>query len=190
MKVRLDEMSQSQSFADLLPIRRMNAETGGLSRSPTIDLTATPDFALGAARVRPSTCEVLIPRGAIRLQHKVMQVLVALADSAGAVVPRDILRARCWSGQVVGDDSINRCIQRLRQLSEVEAPGSFTLETLPRLGYRFTAAKGEAAAPETLVPRHREPWLVLAGGAAGVAAIGVAAATGMKATPAKDRVKN
>lgn len=43
-----------------------------------------------------------------------MQVLVALADAAGAVVSRDSLLASCWAGLVVGDsaDGSLRCRQR------------------------------------------------------------------------------
>ncbi|MGI8839688.1 MAG: winged helix-turn-helix domain-containing protein [Caulobacteraceae bacterium] len=156
-----------------------------MSRSPTIDLTATPDFALGAARVRPSTCEVLIPRGAIRLQHKVMQVLVALAEATGSTVSRDVLRARCWGGQLVGDDSLNRCIQRLRQLSETEAPDSFSLETLPRLGYRLTAKDADPPAPASSRRKGRQGWKTWAAGAAVLALGGVAAVFSRQPAPTR-----
>jgi TolB-like protein/Tfp pilus assembly protein PilF len=80
-----------------------------------------------------------------------MQVLVALARRRGEVVSRDDLIRDCWNTRVVGDDAINRCIARVRRLSEAE--GGFTLETIPRVGYRLmeTAApvgpQGDAATP-------------------------------------------
>ena len=58
--------------------------------------------------------------GTIRLQPRVMQVLVARARAGGEVVSRDELLASCWGGLAIGDDAINRCIGRLRRLSEAE----------------------------------------------------------------------
>ena len=67
-----------------------------------------------------------------------MQVLVALARADGEVVSRDELLASCWAGLAIGDDAINRCIGRLRRLSEEEAPGAFAIGTLRRIGYRLS----------------------------------------------------
>ena len=112
-----------------------------MDRAPPIDLTREPDFALGTAQVRPSTGEINVGGGRIRLQPRVMQVLVALARAEGDVVSRDELVASCWGGLAIGEDAINRCIQRLRRLAETEAPGAFAIETLPRIGYRLSSAE-------------------------------------------------
>ncbi len=171
-------MDRGRFLADLLPISCVIAQKDASSRAAPIDLTAIPDFALGAAWVRSSACEILGPRRAIRLQHKVMQVLVALAQAPGTTVSRDVLRARCRSGQVMGDDSINRCIQRLRQLSDVEAPNSFSLETFPRLGYRLTA-RGPARRND------RPVWRAWAVGAAVLGLAGIAAVIARPPAPAR-----
>jgi TolB-like protein/DNA-binding winged helix-turn-helix (wHTH) protein/Tfp pilus assembly protein PilF len=113
-----------------------------------VDLTRTPDFTLGTARIRPAHSEVGVHGRIVRLQPRVMQVLVALARAQGEVVSRDDLVISCWSGRVVGDDSINRCIQRLRRLVESDAPDSFVISTLPRIGYRLIA--GGASEPPLL----------------------------------------
>jgi TolB-like protein/DNA-binding winged helix-turn-helix (wHTH) protein len=109
--------------------------------SPLSDLTLAPDFRLGSAHVRPSTCEVAGAGGATRLQPRVMQVLVALARAPGHVVSRKSLVEACWGDVVVGDDALNRCVQRLRLLSQEEASGAFVIETIPRLGYRLSASE-------------------------------------------------
>ncbi|HEX7886656.1 MAG TPA: winged helix-turn-helix domain-containing protein [Phenylobacterium sp.] len=96
-------------------------------------------FSLGVLEVRPPTCEVVWPEGRELLQPRVMQVLVALARANGAVVSRDDLIASCWSGRVVGDDAITLVIMKLRKLAE-RSDGAFTLETVPRVGYRLAAA--------------------------------------------------
>jgi len=109
-----------------------------------IDLARESAFELGAAQVRPTACEVDAHGEAIWLQPRVMQVLVALARAQGDIVSRDALVESCWGGLAVGEDAINRCVQRLRRLSESEAPGAFRIETLPRVGYRLVRATASA----------------------------------------------
>jgi adenylate cyclase len=122
--------------------------TGGpAGRSAPIDLAQAPDLRLGPVLVRPSLSEVVAAGQAIRLQPRVMQVLVALARADGEVVSRDELLASCWGGLAIGDDAINRCIGRLRRLSEEEAPGAFTIGTLPRIGYRLSPVGGRDSPP-------------------------------------------
>jgi adenylate cyclase len=120
---------------------------GSAARSAPIDLAREADLRLGSALVRPSLSEVVAASQTIRLQPRVMQVLVALARADGEVVSRDELLASCWGGLAIGDDAINRCIGRLRRLSEEEAPGAFTIGTLPRIGYRLSPGADRASPP-------------------------------------------
>src|ERR1700680_2909677 len=81
-----------------------------------------------------------------------MQVLVALARADGAVVSRDELIQRCWEGRIVGEAAINRCIWKLRELSEAGGEPTFRIETIPRVGYRIAApddAADHGTAPAT-----------------------------------------
>jgi adenylate cyclase len=121
--------------------------SGSAARSAPIDLAREADLRLGSALVRPSLSEVVAASQTIRLQPRVMQVLVALARADGEVVSRDELLASCWGGLAIGDDAINRCIGRLRRLSEEEAPGAFTIGTLPRIGYRLSQVADRASPP-------------------------------------------
>jgi TolB-like protein len=121
--------------------------------APWIDLARESDFSLGPAQVRPRTCGVEVEGAEVRLQPRVMQVLVALARAKGELVSRDALVESCWGGLAVGEDAINRCIQRLRRLAETEVPGAYAIQTLPRIGYRLTAGdplETGAAEPITL----------------------------------------
>ena len=110
-----------------------------------IDLAREADFVLGQAHVVPSAQEVEAGGARIKLQPRVMQVLVALARAKGELVSRDTLVTSCWAGLAVGEDAINRCIQRLRRLAETEAPGAYAIETLPRIGYRLTSGGANGA---------------------------------------------
>jgi DNA-binding winged helix-turn-helix (wHTH) protein len=125
-----------------LPPMPENREPAGAS-SP-IRLARETDFRLGAMTIRPSLCEVLVGGGRQRLQPRVMQVLVALARMEDRVVSRDALVDSCWDGRIVGEDSINRCIGRLRRLSQ-SCGGGFAIETVARVGYRLNAAAGAPA---------------------------------------------
>src|SRR5262245_9659007 len=129
-------MGMNRSFADLSP---MKADSG------PIDLARAAPFALGPIEVRPATREVASAGAAEVLQPRIMQVLVALGARAGVVVSRDELIRLCWDRQAVGDDAINRCIARLRQLGE--AHGAFEIVTIARVGYRLDARKVATDSP-------------------------------------------
>ena len=101
-----------------------------------IQLVSEPDFKLGDILVRPSAREVVLTQGRELLEPRVMQVLTALAKARGMVLSRDDLIESCWEGRIVGEDSIHRCIVRLRKLAEASG-GVFTIETVPRIGYRL-----------------------------------------------------
>ena len=141
----------------------------------SIDLAREEPFRIGNLQVDPplrrvSTGETLEPR--------VMQVLVALARARGAVISRDELIRTCWGGRIVGEDSINRVISRLRRLAVELGDNAFTIETVPKIGYRLigdvraldaslSTTDRSSAAPHA---SRRRP-LPLVGIAAAVAAI-------------------
>ena len=73
----------------------------------TFDKTA--EFGLGDYLVRPAETvitPIADPTAAIRLEPKVMSVLVYLAEHAGEVVSRDALMDRVWPNVVVSDETL------------------------------------------------------------------------------------
>ena len=103
-----------------------------------VELSATAPFALGDLQVDPPLRQLTYPDGTREtLEPRVMEVLVALARAAGAPVTRDDLSAACWRGTVVGEDALQRVIQRLRKVANHS--GSFEIETITKLGYRLEA---------------------------------------------------
>ena len=144
------------------------------------DLATRADFEVGPLNVSPSTRRIRGPAGQVQLEPLIMQVFLLLLDSAGRVVTRDELFDQCWGGVVVGDDSLNRAIARIRRISDV-APGLFEVETIPRTGYRLTGdildglarpgpgqgdKTGAAALSRRTVVRGGILALAIAGGAA------------------------
>lgn len=134
----------------------MDESTGGTTSTQGIDLAEEPDFDLGLLRVHPSKCEVEWNGDTQVLQRRVMQVLVALAGHRGSVVSQDDLVRRCWRGLSVSDDAIFRCISQLRKLA-VRYPGvSYSIETIPGVGYRLTSSNsvGDHGPVEPIAANH------------------------------------
>lgn len=104
----------------------------------SIELAHAPAFRIGELEILPSTHEVR--RGDRReiIEPRVMQVLIALARTNGAVVTRDELVEQCWKGRIIGDDAIHRVLSRLRRVAEGIADGVFKIETITRVGYRLS----------------------------------------------------
>lgn len=126
-----------------------------MAEDQQIDLAKVEGFTLGPLRIDPPTLQVTRGDKRETLEPRIMQVFVALARRRGEVVSREDLITQCWDGRSVGDDSINRCISRLRRLSEAE--GGFGIETIPRVGYRLqenAEAAAESASP-TMVPEPK-----------------------------------
>jgi sulfatase modifying factor 1 len=138
--------------------------------SARIDLAEEAAFQIGKLSVRPSERSVGDGDGRQVIEPRMMQVLIALAREPGTVVSRERLMERCWSGTSVGDDALNRVIAKLRQVAETT--GSFTLETIPKVGYRLTPTEP----PETtLSSGPSRPSVLVVGGLAAVALLVVLA---------------
>jgi DNA-binding winged helix-turn-helix (wHTH) protein len=145
-----------------------------MEQAERVDLAHVPSFRLGRLVVTPAVHQVKRDDGAEEvLQHRVMQVLVALARADGAIVTRDELTTSCWDGRVVGEDAINRILSRLRSVASGIGAGSFRIETVTRVGYRLLR-EGQAAPEAAPEGQSRNRRAVLLGGAA-LAASGAAA---------------
>ncbi len=125
-------------------------------------LAQEADFEIGALRVSPSRLEIRAGEKREKTQPRVMQVFVTMAGARGAVVSRDELIGRCWSGRIVGEDSISRCIAKVRDLANLATPPAFEIETIPRVGYRLKPAAPETASARPLPTAGNTVLAVLA----------------------------
>lgn len=146
------------------------------------DLASRSDFTEGTLTISPSRRIIAGSAGQASLEPRIMQVLLLLLDASGTVVTRDQIFDECWGGVIVGDDSINRAIGRLRRVLTEVAPGAVDIETIPRTGYRLILRGAEAqvgaAEPITADERNaRWSWSRrrLLGGGLALAAAGGAA---------------
>jgi Tol biopolymer transport system component/DNA-binding winged helix-turn-helix (wHTH) protein len=120
----------------------------------------------------PAANELVRDGDAVRVEPKMMEVLVVLAEHPGETVLRDDLLERVWPGVVVTDDALSGTISKLRRVLGDDARNPSFIETIPRTGYRLVAPVAPAEAPPPARPsaspaappqRTRRATLVAAG---------------------------
>jgi DNA-binding winged helix-turn-helix (wHTH) protein/Tol biopolymer transport system component len=126
-----------------------------------------PDsFRIGQFHVEPSLHSVSGPAGTVRLEAKVMQVLLCLAEHGDQVVPKERLMRAVWRDTFVGDDVLTRAISELRRVFGDDTRNPRFIQTIPKSGYRLMApvtftspdanstATAQPARTEALQSRH------------------------------------
>ncbi len=96
-------------------------------------------FVVGDWQVQPALNSVSKGAQTIRLEPKVMQVLVYLVEHAGEVVNKEELIRAVWADTFVTDQALTTAIYQLRQAFGEGARGSRYIQTIPKGGYRLTA---------------------------------------------------
>lgn len=94
-------------------------------------------FRLAEWTVEPQLNSLEFDGHTIRLEPKVMQVLVCLADHGGEPVPKDQLIRAVWADTFVTDDVLTRCISELRKALNDDSKQPRFIETIPKGGYRL-----------------------------------------------------
>jgi adenylate cyclase len=122
---------------------------------PVTDLVSASDFTLGDLLVRPSSGSIKANGSSLRVEPKVMEMLLALAHASGRTLSRDQLIAHCWGGRVVSDDAVTRTLGKVRQLAVLSDPPAFKIETVPKVGVRLVIAE---PAP---LPANADPVLIV-----------------------------
>lgn len=101
-----------------------------------VRLNREPPFRLGRLNVNPATRQIVTASRAETLEPRVMQALVAFAQSEGEILSRDELIQLCWDGRIVGDNAIHRVVSKLRGLG-ADFGNIFSIETISKVGYRM-----------------------------------------------------
>jgi TolB-like protein/DNA-binding winged helix-turn-helix (wHTH) protein len=97
-------------------------------------------FRIGDWTVDPLGNRLVREGREVRLEPRVMDVLLYLAAHQGQVVSRTELEAEVWSGSVVSYDALAGAIQKLRKAFGDDARDPRVIETLSKRGYRLLAA--------------------------------------------------
>jgi DNA-binding winged helix-turn-helix (wHTH) protein/tetratricopeptide (TPR) repeat protein len=96
-------------------------------------------FLVGDYLVEPRQNRIVHGGSEVRLEPRVMDVLVCLAARAGEVVSRDTLNATVWRDVVVTDQAVTNCISELRDHLGDDRSTNRVIETIPKRGYRLVA---------------------------------------------------
>lgn len=120
-------------------------------------------FRLGEWLVDPASCHIQRPGKDIKLEPKVMEVLLCLARNAGRVVSREELEEHAWRGMVVGYDALSSSIIKLRKALGDDSRHPRYVETVSKRGYRLIAAirHERPSQPQPARP-HRSPLPLVA----------------------------
>ena len=111
------------------------------------------DFHIGAWLVQPSLNSVSRNGAAVRLESKVMAVLVCLARQAGSPLSKEELLTAVWPDTFVSEDALKRCISELRRVFEDDAREPRVIETIPKRGYRLIAPVSPDVGKDAVSPR-------------------------------------
>jgi DNA-binding winged helix-turn-helix (wHTH) protein len=97
------------------------------------------DFRIGKWTVQPQLNCIVGEGGTHRLEPKIMQVLVCLAEHAPQVVAKERLLRRVWPDTFVSDDVLTRSISALRRVFRDCFLDPDVIQTIPKGGYRLIA---------------------------------------------------
>ena len=113
-------------------------------------------FRIGAFEIEPLTGRIAGPSGETRVQPKVMDVLVFLAERAGDLVERETLLDRVW-GRVTSEEVLTRCISELRSALGDERDSPRYIQTVPKRGYRLLEPAVAKSAASAAQPKAVQP---------------------------------
>ncbi len=129
-------------------------------------------------KVSPDTLRINKGKKWVKLEPKVMQVLVFLAERQGEVVSRQALENVVWQGTIVGYDAVTNTVIKLRKAFGDNSKNPSVIETIPKQGYRLIAnvqtaelltpgaSASQTALKQTSTDKELGRWLLLFAGIA------------------------
>jgi TolB-like protein/DNA-binding winged helix-turn-helix (wHTH) protein/Tfp pilus assembly protein PilF len=103
------------------------------------DMGSSTPFQVGDWIADPDSGRLYREGAEVKLEPKVMNVLVCLVQHQGRVVSREDLEANVWAGMVVGYDAISGSIIKLRKALGDDSHHPQYIETISKRGYRLIA---------------------------------------------------
>ena len=137
--------------------------------------TVTAPFRVGDWLAEPMANRLTRGDDVCRVEPKVMEVLALMASQPGETVTKDQFMAEVWTGTVVTDDVLARCISELRKALGDKARNPDYVETIRKRGYVLIAPVEHDVEVEATVPAAFDVPDT-SGGAAGDGAAGDGAA--------------
>lgn len=105
-------------------------------------------FQIGQWEVDPSNNELRQGGLIVKLEPKVMDVLIYMVGRAGQVVSREDLEEKVWAGRIVTYDALTSTIVKLRKAFQTGDHREPVIKTIPKRGYCLVAPVGEKSTPD------------------------------------------
>ncbi len=112
---------------------------GAMDRAQRIAPLQHAPFHMNGVLVECDALRISGPKSSCRVEPKVMELLVALAERPGQLWTRDGLVARLWANASGSDETLTRLVYLLRAALKSVAADADAVQTLPKLGYRLDA---------------------------------------------------
>ena len=129
----------------------MSSEKAEIRRDP---------FFIGAWRIDPIEGRVSCGERITRLEPKVMQVLLCLAEQNGQIADKQLMQEKVWDGRIVSDEAIHRCISKLRRAFDDSPVAPRYIETAPKRGYRLLQLPQMASEKNAPAAASAAPWTI------------------------------
>jgi TolB-like protein/DNA-binding winged helix-turn-helix (wHTH) protein/Flp pilus assembly protein TadD len=113
---------------------------------------------LDEIRVDPAALSIDRDGEAVRVEAKVMQVLLTLANAGGDVVSRAAIEQSVWPGRVVTDDTVTNAVVKLRKALKDNPRQPRVVETIAKRGYRLLIRPRFEAADPTAGSQSAANW--------------------------------
>jgi DNA-binding winged helix-turn-helix (wHTH) protein/tetratricopeptide (TPR) repeat protein len=125
------------------------------------------DIRVGSKLIRPQLNVVVSDHDSIKVEPRVMQVLLCLVDNAGDVVSKDRLLQSVWGETFVGEEALTNAVSLLRKALGDDPRQPAFIQTVAKRGYRLiapvsdpssigaTAAEGSRRARRAASPRRQ-----------------------------------
>jgi len=120
--------------------QNLAVESGTAQATDTFEILS--DFQLGRWQVDVSGGQLRDGEQCLRLEPRLMQILVLLADNQGAVVSRQQIFDSVWPNQEVSDQTLDSALSRLRSRLGDDSRSPTYIQTVPKKGYRLLIRPG------------------------------------------------
>ena len=124
----------------------------------TTEQNPGPKKRFGVFEYDPQARELTKHGVRLKLQEQPVQILAALLEQAGQIVPREELQRGLWPDGTFVDyeQSLNKAVNKLREALGDSTANPIYIETLARRGYRFIAPV-EVDSPKEAQAQERKP---------------------------------
>ena len=92
-------------------------------------------FSIGKWHVDPGLNRMVLNGQVVRLEPRLMKLLVLLAENQGAVISKDNLLDKTWEGINVSEESLTQAISQIRKILALDSSTEVFIQTVSKKGY-------------------------------------------------------